>query len=190
MACKGNILYVTGYFDHIGDIAAENVAMYSLSTKKWSPLGTGFVKSMTGDTVTISRVTVQSIAFIGDTVYFGGEFNYAGGKPSFNIAAWLPAKPNSVEFIGDAQETNQKLSSTPNPASSTLNFQFQHAKSGRVNLSISDVLGRKIHSVIDDYLLTGEYSINYDCSILSNGVYFVRMESNGEVVTTVVHIIH
>lgn len=190
MACKGDLLYVAGGFDHIGDIAANNVAVYNLKTKQWSPLGSGFVKTLTQDTVTYNRVSVQTIAFIGDTVYFGGAFTYAGGKPSFNIAAWLPPKTNGVEYAGEVTGSNPSLTAAPNPASNTLQFQAQLLHTERCRLVLIDALGRVVQSVADDVLPAGAYTITADVSSLPSGVYFARMEFGASMRSTQVSIIH
>ncbi len=174
MACKGDLLYVAGGFDHIGDIEANNVAVYNLKTQKWSALGSGFVKTTTQDTVTYNQVSVQTIAFIGDTVYFGGTFTYAGGKPSFNIAAWLPAKSNSIEYISAAAAT-PSLSIQPNPTAATATITFTIPQAEHVSITLRDALGREVQRVSEGVLQAGEYQTHIDCSALAVGAYYCVM---------------
>jgi len=190
MACKDDLLYVAGGFDHIGDIEANNVAVYNMKTQKWAPLGSGFVKTTTKDTVTFNQVSVQTIAFIGDTVYFGGGFTYAGGKPSFSVAAWLPAGPNSVEYNGEARSELPELICAPNPATSQLQFNVQFVHDGYGTLTIHDALGRVVADVLNEYKTAGEYTITTSIEELPSGVYYARLLSGGTVVTIPVSVIH
>jgi len=174
IACKGDLLYVTGNFNEISGITAHKVAVWNMKTEKWSPLGSGFVGVIYKDTIVNNGDKVSSIAFVGDTVYFGGEFSYVGGKPSFSIAAWLPAKPNSVEQISSAASISS-LSIQPNPAvaTATLTFTLPHAE--RVTISLRDALGREVQRVSEGVLQTGEYQTHIDCSTLAVGAYYCVM---------------
>ncbi|MBK9248101.1 MAG: T9SS type A sorting domain-containing protein [Ignavibacteria bacterium] len=171
MACKGDLLYVAGHFDYVGDIAANKVAMYNVKTGKWSPLGSGFSKKDIFDSLIPVSGTVSTIAFVGDTVYFGGEFSYVGGKSSICIAAWLPAKPNSVEQISTST-TTPTLSIQPNPAFSTATLTFSIPQSQHVTITLRDALGKEVQRISEGELQAGEYQSRIDCTALSSGVYY------------------
>ncbi|MFN8359065.1 MAG: hypothetical protein U0264_04035 [Candidatus Kapaibacterium sp.] len=174
IACKGDMLYIAGNFDHIGTIDANNVAVYNLKTQQWSSLGSGFVKTISRDTVTHNSAIVRTIAFVGDTVYFGGLFSYAGGKPSFNIAAWLPAKPNNVEQISTSASI-PSLSIQPNPAYTTVTLTFALPHTERVTISLRDALGREVQRISEGELQAGGYQTHIDCSTLAVGAYYCVM---------------
>ncbi len=183
IACKGDLLYVTGNFNEISGITAHKVAVWNMKTEKWSPLGSGFVGVIYKDTIVNNGDKVSSIAFVGDTVYFGGEFSYVGGKPSFSIAAWLPAKPNSVEQISSASSISS-LSIQPNPAvaTATLTFTLPHAE--RVTISLRDALGREVQRISEGAFQAGEYQTQIDCSTLASGAYFCVITGMQTTLTT------
>jgi len=190
MACNGDLMYVAGNFNHIGTIKANKVAVWNMKTEKWSALGSGFVGTPYNDSLSNTSDKFTSIAFIGDTVYFGGSFSFVGGKSSFNIAAWLPAKPNNVEYVGDAQFTQPTLTCAPNPSASYVNFQVQLLRNEHFTITIADALGRVVQTVADEYKTAGEYSIKATTHELSTGVYFARLVTESTVVTIAIHIIH
>ncbi len=66
----------------------------------------------------------------------------------------------------------------PNPANSRITLDLVSEFEGDVQIQIMDVLGRKL---IDQSipLSTGNYSQTLDVSKLAQGIYYVRMESNG-----------
>ncbi|MFN8359063.1 MAG: T9SS type A sorting domain-containing protein [Candidatus Kapaibacterium sp.] len=184
IACKGDLLYVTGNFNEISGITAHKVAVWNMKTEKWSTLGSGFVRVIYKDTIVDNGGRITSIAFVGDTVYFGGEFSHAGGKPSFNIAAWLPAKPNSVECIGSSVTTS-KLAITPNPASSAATLTFAIPQTEQVTITLRDALGREVLRISESELPAGEYQTQIDCSTLAGGAYYCVLTGMHTTVTKI-----
>ncbi|MFN8359064.1 MAG: T9SS type A sorting domain-containing protein [Candidatus Kapaibacterium sp.] len=163
-AVKGDDLYVGGIFDVAGDVAARNIAVWNVRTNTWSALGSGVTKGTNGG-------QVNSIVIVRDTVFCGGFIDNAGGKPSFNIAAWLPAKPNSVECIGSSVTTS-KLAITPNPASSAATLTFAIPQTEQVTITLRDALGREVLRISESELPAGEYQTQIDCSTLAGGAYY------------------
>jgi hypothetical protein len=50
-------------------------------------------------------------------------------------------------------------------------------KSGRVVLSIYDLLGREVIKLVDEEKPAGEYETNWNASSHPSGVYFLRMQA-------------
>ncbi len=71
----------------------------------------------------------------------------------------------------------------PNPFNPTTNIQFTVARSGFVNLSVFDILGREIASLINTKLDAGYYSVQFHAASLSSGVYFYQLRSENFVGT-------
>ncbi|TRZ64516.1 T9SS C-terminal target domain-containing protein, partial [bacterium] len=67
----------------------------------------------------------------------------------------------------------------PNPFNPVTKINFDIPKQGLVNLKIYDVLGREIKTLVKDIKAPGSYSIEFNASEFSSGVYFYRLESNG-----------
>jgi hypothetical protein len=183
LAAKGDELYVGGIFDVVGDTKAKNIAVWNTRTQTWSALGSGIKNSADGG-------AVYTIVIQNDTVFCAGLFEIAGSKPSFNIAAWLPTKSNSVEYIGNTLSTVPSVTCFPNPSSSVTTFNVSQTQASELRLTISDALGRIVLHVANEYLVAGQYTITADVSALSTGMYYARMESGGTIATTIVSIIH
>jgi len=83
----------------------------------------------------------------------------------------------------------------PNPFNSVSNIKFQiplcHSCEGRgyplghqrVIIKVFDLLGREVRTLVNEELNPGTYSIRFDASGLSSGVYFYRMKA-GDFVDT------
>ena len=69
------------------------------------------------------------------------------------------------------------LSIYPNPATSKSTISFQTKKSGDTNLSVYDIHGRKISTILNKNLPVGSYNYSLNKNIPSNGVYFLRLKT-------------
>jgi hypothetical protein len=65
----------------------------------------------------------------------------------------------------------------PNPFNPVTKINFELPKDGFVSLKIYDILGREIVTLVNEVRTAGYYSMDFDASTLSSGVYFYRMES-------------
>ncbi len=65
----------------------------------------------------------------------------------------------------------------PNPFNPVTNIQFSIPKSGVVNLTVYDAMGRKVSELVNGHHNAGEYQINFDASSLVSGTYFYKMSA-------------
>ncbi len=65
----------------------------------------------------------------------------------------------------------------PNPFGYSTKINFYIPSYGKVKLIISDLTGKKIKTLINKNLQTGEYSIEFNASRLNNGIYFYTIET-------------
>ena len=67
----------------------------------------------------------------------------------------------------------------PNPVNTETTIRFHIPESRHVKLSVCNIYGQEIAVIVDDFRNTGTYSLSFDASDLTSGVYFIRLESNG-----------
>jgi|WetSurMetagenome_2_1015567.scaffolds.fasta_scaffold15356_4 plastocyanin len=65
----------------------------------------------------------------------------------------------------------------PNPFNPTTNINFSIPKSGLVNITIYNEIGKEVETIVNQNLTEGSYTINYDASKLSSGIYFYRIKA-------------
>jgi len=65
----------------------------------------------------------------------------------------------------------------PNPFNPSTTISFDLPVSEFVTLTIYDVLGKQVASVVDEYRNAGKYSIQYNASQLSSGMYFYKISA-------------
>lgn len=84
LAVRGNTVYVGGHFSRAGNVNANNIAAFDL-TSGWSALGTGVTGSQV-DSALSTGPEVLALYREADTLYVGGDFTTTGNGAAFNIA--------------------------------------------------------------------------------------------------------
>lgn len=67
--------------------------------------------------------------------------------------------------------------SYPNPFNPTTTIKFSIPKSNKVSIKIFDILGREVKSLINEFKTAGTYSVVFDGSNISSGVYFYQLSA-------------
>ncbi|MFZ4591062.1 MAG: T9SS type A sorting domain-containing protein, partial [Ignavibacteria bacterium] len=67
----------------------------------------------------------------------------------------------------------------PNPFNPVTKINFALPKQGLVTLKIYDVLGREVRTLVNEVKSVGTYSVDFNASEFSSGVYFYKLESEG-----------
>jgi hypothetical protein len=90
-------------------------------------------------------------------------------------------KRSLSELIGIKNNTNRiphsfYLSQNyPNPFNPSTNIKFDIPKSSFVQLTIYDALGKEITKLVNKELKPGSYSVDFNGSDYSSGVYFYKI---------------
>jgi len=79
--------------------------------------------------------------------------------------------------------TTQLFQNYPNPFNPSTNVRFTIADSRFTSLKVYDVLGREVATLVNEVKERGSYSVRWDASNLSGGVYFARLQA-GSLVDT------
>lgn len=105
-------------------------------------------------------------------------------KQSQNIYAWIKVKFDPVkEDIKNKIIKKIIIDNFPNPFNPITKINYTLPSDGFVKLNVYDLSGRAIGSLVNEMKTSGVYSIEFNGSELSSGVYFYRMELNGLVET-------
>ncbi|MCK9206061.1 MAG: T9SS type A sorting domain-containing protein [Salinivirgaceae bacterium] len=102
--------------------------------------------------------------------------------PGLSVQFVMLDTENSTS-IKTQQEDKFAVTNYPNPFSATSIIQFQTTSAGLVSLEVFDQMGRKISTLINQELPSGNHTVNFDGSLLSDGVYFYKLRI-GYYVTT------
>ncbi len=85
-----------------------------------------------------------------------------------------PVGIKSVESDRQRFSLNQNY---PNPFNSTTSISFFIPREGHTTLEIYDLLGRKVTTVLNDNLKSGNHSVSFSAKNLASGVYLYKLIS-------------
>lgn len=90
----------------------------------------------------------------------------------------------SVERASGTIPTEYSLSQNyPNPFNPTTTIEFSITDARRVTLTVFDLVGREVGTLIDGSMAPGTYRVTFDASRLASGVYLYRLTA-GQFTTT------
>ena len=81
----------------------------------------------------------------------------------------------SVDVIAPAVYSLEQ--NYPNPFNPSTSIDFSIAEPGLVNLSVYNLLGQEVKSLVNEFKEAGPHTIIFDASNLTSGVYFYKLES-------------
>ena len=71
----------------------------------------------------------------------------------------------------------------PNPFNARTNIDFVLSKGSMVNLSVYDITGAKVSTLVNGKLDAGQHQVNWDAIGIASGVYFYTLKTNDSEVT-------
>jgi len=117
---------------------------------------------------------------------------------------WYPCKPDNVVFqyrlwgipsptgpkvdVGFLPDEVSLLGNYPNPFNSSTVINFSIPDKSHVLLSVFDIMGRKVKTLLNKEIAAGEYSIHWDGTdsegyAVSSGIYYSHLEVADQVRT-------
>lgn len=110
-----------------------------------------------------------------------------GEDPDFGLPATLPDLPYGATYTGvGAGETPQTFAlwpNYPNPFNPTTTFTYTLPAATHVRLTVFDVLGRRVATVVDAVQPAGTHAAPFDAGFLPSGPYFYRLEAGRHTAT-------
>ncbi len=99
----------------------------------------------------------------------GGIFAYSGCSGSLVGTGNNESTPLSFKL-----EQNY-----PNPFNPVTKIAYSLPKSGLVTLRVYDILGKEVATLVNEVKSIGNYSVDFNASNFTSGVYFYKIEANG-----------
>lgn len=91
---------------------------------------------------------------------------------------YVDRNPFGIQPIGNQVPEKYFLSQNyPNPFNPKTQIVFDIPKNDKVNISVYDMLGRLVKELVNEELLPGKYSVEFDESNLSSGIYYYQMQT-------------
>jgi len=118
----------------------------------------------------------------GSTVIASGKavhaYQFGFGGLAYNIFVDTNDSPLGIPGANNTPQSFTLAQNYPNPFNPTTNINFSVPKSSNIKITIYDAIGSEIGVLINKQLSTGNYTVEWDGSSYSSGIYFYKMESN------------
>lgn len=112
-------------------------------------------------------------------VYVKALFPQGGGVYTNNTDS-IKITQSSRQIIGTKNAT--LITNTPNPFNPTTSISFSLNNPCNIKLSVYDIMGRQIVTLVNGARTAGMHTINFDGSKVASGIYYYTLEANGEIV--------
>ncbi len=107
---------------------------------------------------------------------------YVNTLPDIGIDE-TPCLETSIKNYQEAIFSNI-LNNYPNPFSNQTTIEFTLPKSEFVTLSIYDITGKQLKTILSKKLSKGNHKINWNAEGMNEGIYFIKMETKN---SSIVH---
>ncbi|MFC1799431.1 T9SS type A sorting domain-containing protein [Candidatus Eisenbacteria bacterium] len=179
VASYGGLLYVGADFSETVGPKAEAIAVWD--GRRWRPVGRGLDYSgwPTGP-------MVRDLEVCGGSLLMGGIFDEANNKETDNMARYTDCDAVAGSVLEEHLDGPLQVHLSPNPTTASFHYAIRLERQANVNAVLYDVEGRQIQSLLNQSLSAGTHSFQDDLDKLGarvGGVYFLRVEAEGSLVT-------
>jgi hypothetical protein len=135
-----------------------------------------------GNWVTIGRINIPEKTDIELWIKDNGK-STKGDVIRTDAVRFQRIDEGTTDLSEKSRKTNkyQLFQNYPNPFNPVTRIKYSIPKISDVNLSIYDILGRKLTTLVDDLQTKGEYEIVFDASSagvpITSGIYFYKIEA-------------
>jgi hypothetical protein len=148
-----------------GNITITAPTGYTVSATYGSGYASSITCAYTGNTLSARAIYVRFTPTAAQS--YTGNITVAGGSAT--------TKSIAVTGTGVSISSSMLTQNYPNPFNPSTLINYQLSVSGKVRLSVFDMLGREIEILVNGEKKSGEHSEMFDGSKLSSGTYFTRL---------------
>ncbi len=128
----------------------------------------------------------------------GTSFDISGTQQFFTLAAGEFKVFTTKEFetpetgisVSNEEDITEEIPLSfklypnyPNPFNPTTTITYEVANNAKVSLEVYNVLGQKVRELVNEIQTPGVYTVSFDATGLSSGIYFTRFVSGGTIYT-------
>ncbi|MDD3559224.1 MAG: T9SS type A sorting domain-containing protein, partial [Melioribacteraceae bacterium] len=117
--------------------------------------------------------------------YVKAELKSGGLSPASNTVSAAVEDVGQVEkmTVTNNNEYEISLSNYPNPFNPETTISYSISNSSLVNITVYDLLGRKIAELTNEKKEAGSYEVNFNAENLPSGLYIYKLTANENIVT-------
>jgi hypothetical protein len=107
----------------------------------------------------------------------------ATDNPMLYLAYHVERIPQGVSDDIEQPKNFSLSQNYPNPFNAHTNIDFELTKAATVNLSVYDITGAKVTTLINGHMDAGNHQVNWNASGIASGVYYYTLRTNGSETT-------
>ena len=174
---------ISVYFNFVSSISGREVTLVWTTSEEINNSGFDIERSIVnGDWTKVGFVQgngttneTRSYTFVDKNIN-SGNYNYRLKQIDFNGNFEYFNLGNEV-IIGIPSKFDLSQN-YPNPFNPTTKIDFQIPTDGNVKISVYDNSGKLVSVITNGFRAAGYYTVDFNASNLSSGVYFYKLESN------------
>ena len=123
--------------------------------------------------------------------FASGTLNFSPSLPAYGSAVYILADTifhftvPPLTSVSDRAESGLPVAfaleqNFPNPFNPSTTIRYSIPRASRVSLKVYDVLGRLVAVLVDEQKSGGTYAVDFNGQLLSSGVYYCRLTTNGD----------
>jgi photosystem II stability/assembly factor-like uncharacterized protein len=150
------------------------------------PSATSYRIKISSDSLFNSTIKDSTIA-MDSTVFSGFPNGYyywkvaginIGGTGAYSSVWKFQVNSSGINMVSSVIPKEYKLyNNYPNPFNPTTKIKFDILKNGLTKITVYDMLGREIKTLINENLTAGSYEVEWNATNFSSGIYFYKMTS-------------
>ncbi|MBN1781306.1 T9SS type A sorting domain-containing protein, partial [bacterium] len=114
---------------------------------------------------------------------FGGS-NWLKGWTALDQLGYVAGEGTVAVQISSGKPERYELSRNyPNPFNPSTMVQYAVPERGLVTLTVFNMLGQEVTTLVNEVQEAGVYQMTWDAAQCNSGMYFVRMNAGGQVLT-------
>jgi len=166
---------IAGYSESFG---ADGKDMYLIKTDEFGSSGCQESTAATteGNTETIvnsMQTSIGSGGFVNTTTTITGEAATIDSLICSNFPTDIE-QPDSADANAEEFTLFQNY---PNPFNPSTRISYSLPNSGFVSLTVHDMLGREIETLVNEFQEAGIYAAHFDASKFASGIYFYKLQT-------------
>ncbi len=108
--------------------------------------------------------------------------NNSDEAPRFTITL-NKGKATNLDERSEIPEAFTLEQNYPNPFNPTTSIQYSVAEAGAVSLTIYNVMGQKVETLVSGTKAAGTYRVSWDAANMASGIYYYRLHAGNQVLT-------
>ncbi|MFA7491229.1 MAG: T9SS type A sorting domain-containing protein, partial [Mariniphaga sp.] len=104
----------------------------------------------------------------------------------FKVFKYINITVEDRDVLGSAlQKSSDFLSVYPNPTNGDVNFKISLPSEKKATLKIFNLSGQKLITILDQEMIIGEQTFTKDFSSVKEGIYFVYLETDNQLIKVI-----